>query len=285
MSAPYTESQLRALTVPKLKELLAAHSLPVTGKKDDLVARILAASLGPDTPTTTDTTGPSSSVDEPDGLGQSGLAETTAAVSTETERSAQEVVEGTKAGSAAEESALPAVGGDAAAAQSEADAAAQVEAARLAREQEEERRRKRLERFGGNGAAKEESEEELAKKRRAEKYGIQVEEPAKGDAKLDKSLAALDRPLGSARQRKDKKPDPQSKSSAPSTGGPGVVDAAAPGKKAQASAEPAAAVAADPELAKRLEAEEEKKRKRAERFGGGPAQPEKKAKLDDAPAA
>ncbi|CAG8478892.1 12479_t:CDS:2 [Racocetra fulgida] len=39
----YTETQLRQLKIPDLKEILSKESLPVSGKKEDLIARILAA--------------------------------------------------------------------------------------------------------------------------------------------------------------------------------------------------------------------------------------------------
>ncbi|GAA5867331.1 hypothetical protein JCM8547_003309 [Rhodosporidiobolus lusitaniae] len=284
----YTEASLKGLTVPKLKDILAAHSLPVTGKKDDLIQRILSSpGLSPSTPSTTDTTGPASATDEPDGLGETGLAEVSAAANLTTEQGAEEVGEGLKSKDA-EEAEVDQQGGGEDAAKAAEEAAKKVEEAKKAREQEEERRRKRAERFGQVPG-----EEEAAKKARAEKYGLQIEEGANG---LEKSLAALDRPLGQKRQREPKpsKPasasaiDPASKSSNPANGG-GVVNAAASKKggvsAAEASAEPAAAVAADPELRAKLEAEEEKKRKRLERFGGGAAPAEKKAKLDEPAAA
>ncbi|CAG8468353.1 24040_t:CDS:2 [Cetraspora pellucida] len=39
----YTETQLRQLKIPDLKEILSKESLPVSGKKEELISRILAA--------------------------------------------------------------------------------------------------------------------------------------------------------------------------------------------------------------------------------------------------
>ncbi|GAA6005793.1 hypothetical protein JCM10207_007233 [Rhodosporidiobolus poonsookiae] len=316
--ASYTPDALKTLTVPKLKDILAQHSLPVTGRKDDLIARILAASLAPSDPATTDTTGPASATDEPDGQGHAGTAEVSQAANADDAASAQAVVQGSTEPSAAADGAQPAQGGDDATAAAEEDAAAALEKAQAAREAEEERRRKRLERFGGGVSAGEEkklSDEEEAKKKRAEKFGIQVEEPKADTGKLDKSLALLDAPLGSQRRQrapKSTEPGPTSKSNPATENGVvgAALKAAQNGKKGkvtpgEAAAEPAAAVKADPELQKRkagcwfstasssadafkmgrrrIAEEEEKKRKRAERFNA-PSQPaEKKAKLD-APA-
>ncbi|BGP49257.1 hypothetical protein JCM10450v2_005140 [Rhodotorula kratochvilovae] len=278
----HSEADLKALTVVKLKELLAARSLPVTGKKDELIARLLAH---PDAPLTADTTGPTSAVDEPDGTGLAATAEATAASTTETPRSAGETTQALAAGSADAEDAAPATGGEDAAAAAKEDEAAQLAAAREAARLEEEKRAARLARFGGAPAV-DESEEE--KKKRAERFGLEQQQGASGagDDKLNKSLAALDAPLGSQKRQREPKVPKQTSKTAP-VGEKGVVGAAAATKggvsAAATAAEPAAAVAADPELKKRVEEEEEKKRKRLERFGppaGGEAPQEKKAKVD-----
>lgn len=166
-------------------ELLATHSLPVTGKKDDLIQRLLAhLSTLSSEPTTTDTTGAASAVDEPDGQGHSGTAEVSQAANVETEKSAEEVVDGVRTAPGAEE------------AQGELDAGGvkdkeeEEEAVKKqAREAEEEKRRKRAERFnvGGGGSAGP-SEEEVAKLKRAEKFGTggQKEEQQADGGKLDK---------------------------------------------------------------------------------------------------
>ncbi|TNY22185.1 hypothetical protein DMC30DRAFT_415302 [Rhodotorula diobovata] len=290
----HSEADLKALTVVKLKELLAARSLPVTGKKDDLIARLLA---NPDAPLTADSTGPASATDEPDGTGLSGTAEAGAAATGEGERSAGQTGEALgKGGVEAEEAKDGAEGGepDKVLTEEEKKAAqAQVDADKLAAARlEEDKRAARAARFGAAAPSAEATaggpvdESAEAKKKRAERFGLEVDADKKSDDKLNKSLAALDAPLGAnKRQREPKKPLPTSKN----TGAPGekgVVGAAAEkGSKVDAksaAAEPAAAVAADPELKKKLEEEEEKKRKRAERFGPPPAEApqEKKTKVD-----
>ncbi|GAA5936976.1 hypothetical protein JCM3775_001916 [Rhodotorula graminis] len=303
----HSEADLKALTVVKLKELLAARSLPVTGKKDELIARLLSNS---DAPLTADSTGPTSATDEPDGTGLSGTAEASAAATGESERSAGQTGEALGQGAAADEAAAggeaatdsATTNGDAApaapapTAEEAAAAQAQVDADKVAAARlEEDKRAARAARFGNaapsaEAAAPKEGDESVeAKKKRAERFGLEVDagnKDVKGDDKLNKSLAALDAPLGSnKRQREPKKPlatyktNPQGEKSvagaAAETKG-GKVDAKS------AAAEPAAAVAADPELKKKLEEEEEKKRKRAARFGPPAAEEpqEKKAKVD-----
>lgn len=151
---------------------------------------------------------------------------------------------------------------------------------------EEDKRAARAARFGAAAPSAEATaggpvdESAEAKKKRAERFGLEVDADKKSDDKLNKvraahaascsllstsetltprvlpqSLAALDAPLGAnKRQREPKKPLPTSKN----TGAPGekgVVGAAAEkGSKVDAksaAAEPAAAVAADPELKKK----------------------------------
>ncbi|GAA5856832.1 hypothetical protein JCM9279_000844 [Rhodotorula babjevae] len=306
----HSEADLKALTVVKLKELLAARSLPVTGKKDELIARLLSNS---DAPLTADSTGPASATDEPDGTGLSGTAEASAAATGESERSAGQTGEALGKGPAVEaagaagdatESAAPAANGDAPAApaptaEEAAAAQAQVDADKLAAARlEEDKRAARAARFGNAApsaeaaAPKEGDESAEAKKKRAERFGLEVDagkkDEAKGDDKLNKSLAALDAPLGSnKRQREPKKPLATSKTNP--QGDKSVAGAAAETKARagkvdarSAAAEPAAAVAADPELKKKLEEEEEKKRKRAARFAPPAAEEpqEKKTKID-----
>ncbi|GJN91444.1 hypothetical protein Rhopal_004467-T1 [Rhodotorula paludigena] len=277
----FSEADLKALTVVKLKELLAERSLPVTGKKDDLISRLLSS---PDAAPTADTTGATASTDEPDGAGLSGTAEATAAAASTDAGAAQAQDEGLKSGAADADAAQPATGGAEGAQQAQEDAARQLEQAREAARVEEDKRRQRAARFGvqvddaATGVKVDESDE--LKRKRAEKFGIQVAEDKGADVKMNKSLAGLDSALGSNKRQRV----PKGTSKTDPAGEKGVVGAAAAsakGVKAQdAAAEPAAAVAADPELKKRLEEEEEKKRKRAARFNQ-PEQPqEKKVKVD-----
>ncbi|GAA5956005.1 hypothetical protein JCM21900_002643 [Sporobolomyces salmonicolor] len=284
----YSESSLKALTVPKLKEILAAHSLPVTGRKDELVARILASPAA-SAEETADSTGPSAATDEPDGAGLSGTAELSAAVATEArvgESSAVEEDQGLGTGEAVEGGLVAAGGGAAQPEPSAEDKAAAEQAAKEARAEaaqlEEEKRKARAARFGVTvaPAAEKEGQTDEALKQRAERFGLSTKE--EDPAKLDKSLDALDRALGA--NKRERKPKPTSK--AVPVNGVSVADAAAstggPISLASAAAEPAAAVAADPELAKRMADEEDKKRKRAARFGAAATEPqEKKAKVDE----
>ncbi|BGP09103.1 hypothetical protein OF846_003265 [Rhodotorula toruloides] len=281
MSEQFSESDLKSLTVVKLKELLAERSLPVTGRKDDLIARLLSSSTTSTTgaeasttlpPPTTDTTGPASSTDGPDGAGLSGTAEVSAAANTETDlRSAEEKDEGLKSAPPP-----PEVSED----ERKALLAAQAK-------DEEERRRKRAERFGLSAIQGEKGDDsDEAKRKRAERFGLQNAEGeeeggAQVDKKMGKSLEALSSALGSSRTRKPKA-DATSKS-APSTEKSVPQLAGSKKGKDEAKAEPAAKVQADPELQKRIEEEEAKKRKRAERFGNASAaaQPEKKQKTDE----
>ncbi|GAA5935937.1 hypothetical protein JCM1841_006596 [Sporobolomyces salmonicolor] len=284
----YSESSLKALTVPKLKEILAAHSLPVTGRKDELVARILASPAA-SAAETADSTGPSAATDEPDGTGLSGTAEVSAAAATEArvgESSAVEEDQGLGTGEAVEGGPVAAGGGGAQPEQSAEDKAAAEQAAKEARAEaaklEEEKRKARAARFGVPvaPATEKEGQTDEALKQRAERFGLSTKE--EGPAKLDKSLDALDRALGA--NKRERNPKPTSK--AVPVNGVSVADAAAstggPISPASAAAEPAAAVAADPELAKRMAEEEDKKRKRAARFGAAATEPqEKKAKVDE----
>ncbi|GAA5889461.1 hypothetical protein JCM5296_006368 [Sporobolomyces johnsonii] len=284
----YSESTLKALTVPKLKEILAAHSLPVTGRKDELIARILASPAA-SADETADSTGPSAATDEPDGTGLSGTAEISAAVATEArvgESSAPEEDEGLNTGEAVEGAPVAAGGAPVPPEQSAEDTAAAEQAAKEARAEaaklEEDKRKARAARFGVTlaPAAEKEGQTDEALKKRAERFGLDAK--AEDPAKLDQSLDALDRALGA--NKRERKPKPTSK--AVPVDGVSVADAAAskggPISPASAAAEPAAAVAADPELAKRMAEEEDKKRKRAARFGPAPTEPqEKKAKVDE----
>ncbi|PRQ76495.1 hypothetical protein AAT19DRAFT_11913 [Rhodotorula toruloides] len=203
MSEQYTESDLKSLTVVKLKELLADRSLPVTGRKDDLITRLLSSttttSAGAEATTTlplptTDTTGHASSTDEPDGAGLSGTAEVSAASGAEDLRSAEEKDEGLKSATAP----VPEVSEE----QKKALLAFQAK-------DEEERRRKRAERFGLSAIQGEKGDEgEEVKRKRAERFGLQNagEEEAGGevDKKMGKSLEALSSALGTSRTRKPK---------------------------------------------------------------------------------
>lgn len=297
---------------------MAERSLPVTGRKDELIARLLTASASSDDQPTLDSTGAAAAIDEPDsdlGLSGTGMA-TQAVTSTETDRDAQHADEGLKTGTttAGGDEGAPAAAGEVG--QNDDDKAAE-EAIRI----EMEKRKARAAKFGTAepalsstaattskkepaGGAVEDSEE--VKRKRAERFGTTLpaaaatdgetkkpegNEQQNGDAKVKKvrqralacrnivawyllqttadnctlskpstaqSLALLDSALGSNRRpksdsNKQQKPAPSSKSSAPANGG-GVTNAAQKGGKisaGEAAAEPAAAVAADPELQKR----------------------------------
>lgn len=173
------------------QELLAERSLPVTGRKDDLVARLLSSSTTSTTgaeasttlpPPTTDTTGPASSTDGPDGAGLSGTAEVSAAANTETDlRSAEEKDEGLKSAPPP-----PEVSED----ERKALLAAQAK-------DEEERRRKRAERFGLSAIQGEKGDDsDEAKRKRAERFGLQnAEGEEEGGAQVDKKMGKVRRSL------------------------------------------------------------------------------------------
>ncbi|GAA5909216.1 SAP domain-containing protein [Sporobolomyces salmoneus] len=274
----YTESSLKALTVVKLKEILSTHSLPVTGKKDDLISRILSSDLSSSDPDTADPT--SNATDEPDGSGVGSAQEVGPAATSTTEEGVENGVneqiqsEGQEIATATEEETetKETVEGPS----EEELKKEREERARL----EEEKRKARLARFGGNGSAStngEKDEVEEAKKKRAERFGIPAGEEENDQKKLNKSLDLLDKPLGS--NRREKKPKVAATSKSNPTNERTVASKL---NNPQAAAEPAAAMAAaDPELQKKLAEEEEKKKKRAARFGGGASEPqEKKTKTD-----
>ncbi|GAA6064707.1 hypothetical protein JCM10212_001612 [Sporobolomyces blumeae] len=300
----YTEPQLKALTVVKLKDILTSLSLPVTGKKDELVSRILDSSSSGGQATTTRPLDPTGqATDEPDGQGVGSAQEVGPAAAATANVEPEQVGDVVAANSNGQGTAdiesnatAPSTGAgdDASKAQpevsdeerrqaEEAEKAKRLEGLRV----EEEKRKARLARFGGGGGATASngtSEEEDAKKRRAEKFGLVQEVQEKDDARLNKSLDALDRPLGSNRRERNPKATSKTNPAQDQT----VADKVAQNGQAKvdaksAAAEPAAAAAADPELAKRLAQDEEKKRKRAERFGApatNEAPQEKKTKTD-----
>lgn len=170
---------------------MAERSLPVTGRKDELIARLLTASASSDDQPTLDSTGAAAATDEPDGdLGLSGTGMASQAVtSTETDRDAQHADEGLKTGTTA-----AAAGGDEGApagevGQNDDDKKAAEEAAAAAAEEavrvEMEKRKARAAKFGTAepassstaaadkkepaGGAVEDSEE--VKRKRAERFG------------------------------------------------------------------------------------------------------------------
>ncbi|SGZ26995.1 BQ5605_C025g10020 [Microbotryum silenes-dioicae] len=250
---PHTETSLKALTVPKLKDLLTAASLSTVGKKDELIARLLeakvengsSASAEPEAAATSTTT----TKVEPIALTENAVASSTEAPSTD----AASVTPAAPA-----PAATPAV----------PEPTAEEKAERLRLEQE--KRAARAARFGvvGNGATAAAAVDEMAKAKeeRAKRFGLPQEGEKEKQDQLDKSLSALDRPLGEKRAREPKAPKP-------ATGAPN--SAAATPAKAAAPAEKEKEI--DPELAAKIAQEEERKRKRAERFGA-PAPVEKKAK-------
>lgn len=162
---------------------MAERSLPVTGRKDELIARLLSASASSDDQPTLDSTGPAAATDEPDGdLGLSGTGMASQAVtSTETDRDAQHADEGLKTGTtpAGGDEGAPAAGE---VGQNDDDAKkAAEEAIRI----EMEKRKARAAKFGipesasssstaadkkePAGGAVEDSEE--VKRKRAERFG------------------------------------------------------------------------------------------------------------------
>ncbi|GAA5886639.1 hypothetical protein JCM3774_005512 [Rhodotorula dairenensis] len=239
MASTFSEAELKALTVVKLKELLAERSLAVTGRKDELVSRLLAAAASSDDRPTLDSTGPAASTDEPDGnlgLTATGLA-TQAVASTETDRDAQHADQGLKTGSEVQQTEQAQT--DTATATTETDAAAAAAAAdeEEAIRIEMEKRKARAAKFGtadsasaatapatATAAGKKEpaggavDDSEEVKRKRAERFGTELPTPAapaagdvqkseanqqqNGDAKVKKSLALLDSALGSNRRPK-----------------------------------------------------------------------------------
>ncbi|KAK4704544.1 SAP domain-containing ribonucleoprotein, partial [Phenoliferia sp. Uapishka_3] len=239
MSA-HTETSLKALTVPKLKELLVAAGLSVTGKKDELISRILEAPTVPLASASPAPADPSPAVPTP-------AAEPTPVI--------------TAAETASAETPAPTP--------APVELTAEEKAAKASAE--EEKRKARAARFGQPDEEKKEEKKDDVLSKRAEKYGTgkKVEEkPAASVEKLtdrprtlfSQSLEALDRPLGEKKAR------------APKAAVVAATTTPAAEKKAPAAPK-AAPKEVDPELQKKLADEEEKKRKRAERFGA-PAAPE-----------
>jgi len=125
--------------------------------------------------------------------------------------------------------------------------------------QEEEKRKARLARFGGGGETTSSSssnengnvnEVEEAKKKRAERFGVAIDQDQQQQEKLNKSLDLLDKPLGS-KNRRERKPKNDTAPTSKSNPTNEKTVAQKIGNSA-AAAEPAAALAAaDPELQKR----------------------------------
>ncbi|KAK4054283.1 hypothetical protein OIO90_003516 [Microbotryomycetes sp. JL221] len=259
MSEPHTDASLKALTVAKLKELLSEQGLPVSGKKDELVARLLEAQ---------------SSSATNNGTAQQQQQITTADASSTTTATATQQNDATTAASAS----APAVSasGDVAAANGAtpaADAAkpASVELTAEQRaernKQEEDKRKARLARFGGQSTDAINAADDALKKR-AERFGVDQSQ----DDGLDKSIDKLDQPLGSKRERPAK--TDKSKQAQDNKGNNNKK----PNKQANPAIKDKIAQAPNPELQKKLAEEEEKKRKRAERFGAPQATGREKGK-------
>ncbi|SCV70093.1 BQ2448_1487 [Microbotryum intermedium] len=305
--APHTETSLKALTVPKLKadtrqnvyllpcciqDLLTAASLSTVGKKDELIARLLEANIEDGSYTSSEpeavaaATKTTTTAEAATAVTENGSA--TAAASTPvaalTETSSTDAVAAAAPATALAPAATPAV----------PEPTAEEKAERLRLEQE--KRAARAARFGvvDNGATDATAsidEVAQAKEQRAKRFGLPQEGEKEKQDKLDKSLSALGRPLGEKRAREPQAPKtaaaaaaaaPNTTAAAPNTtaAAPNTT-AAAPNTTAAAPAKAAAPAnkekEVDPELAAKIAQEEERKRKRAERFGA-PAPVEKKAK-------
>ncbi|GAA5935546.1 SAP domain-containing protein [Sporobolomyces koalae] len=255
----HTLESLKALTVVKLKDILAARALPVTGKKDDLIARILESSTTAEP--TLDST--AQATDEPDGAGVGTVQELAPAAAT-----------------------APAPTPDEAPLAAAAESGpSQEELERIQREkldQEEHKRKLRLARFGGGDSSTTTTEDaaEIEKQKRAQRFGLETTTDTTRAESLTKSVNSLDQALGS--NRRERKPKPTSGNPAPTSKSNPRNEQTVADKTGnpQAAAEPAAAAAAavkaDPELQKRLAEEEEKKKKRAARFGQPAAEPQEK---------
>lgn len=193
---------------------MAERSLPATGRKDELVARLLDASASAADQPTLDSTGAAASTDEPDGnlgLSATGLA-TQAVASTGTDRDAQHADEGLKTGGTGDAAGAGETEQDEAA-NATVDEAGAAAAAEEAIRVEMEKRKARAAKFGTPdsastataqkepaGGAVDDSEE--VKRKRAERFGTEVTAPAadakqseaseqqNGDAKVKKVRAA-----------------------------------------------------------------------------------------------
>ena len=258
----HTEATLKALTVPKLKvsllrpcfvpltnaiferyqDILTAWNLPHSGLKNDLIKSIL------DHQTEHQGGAPPEAVSAPP-----------SPVKDDAPIPTKAPVAVTTGESSATSASAPA----------EAPNELTEEEKAKVLEEEKARRAQRAQRFG-TGAGAVEGEDEAKNKARADKYGTgkpdvsdkvfyflsSVRKVKIDEYNVKQSLAALDRPLGIKPERKGKGALSTPKADKPASAASAVVPAAVP-----------AAKAVDPELAKKLSEEEEKKRKRAERFG------------------
>jgi len=226
------EAKLKAMKVPELRELLAAASLPTTGVKADLIERLLAnpkASSGNKAATASAT---SVAATAPAASYSRGIVPNVSARPANVPAADGEYANGGEARSNGGTAAL------------DAEESAKVELAK---------RQERLKRFGGDSdlaTAVNEVDKVVA---RTEKFGtINANDAVKGLAKLDQALGEK-----RGREKKGKQ------------NGPTVKD----GTAAAMAASSTAASSAVKTKAARLSAtsgdpvEEEKKRKRAERFG------------------
>ncbi|GAA6022687.1 hypothetical protein JCM11491_000567 [Sporobolomyces phaffii] len=206
----YTEQSLKALTVVKLKEILAQHSLAVTGKKDDLVARILESDLSSSSDPVPDAT--ATATDEPDGAGVGAAQELGPAVASASTETDETTIDPPVDANPAAADAVPASSTETTTTAAGPNPEEQRLAREAALEQEEEKRKARLARFGGGGggtATSDAAATDDAKKKRAERFGITLNDSSASSerqSKLDHSLDLLDKPLGSNRRERERKP-------------------------------------------------------------------------------
>jgi len=236
------EASLKALKVPELKEMLTAAGLPAVGNKPDLIKTLLANPAALDN-------------------GTAGSKKTVASTQVVSEVPAESAAltkqEDTKA-TAIDDPAPTATNPDS----SESTAAAPAEltpAEKEARTNDElEKRKKRAERFGGAADTDDKT------KARAERFGT-----AKPDEKVSQALDKLDQALPEKRERKGKKE--KAATSTPAAAQPTKSEtsksAASPAKLTTA---PVAKKQIDPAV---KAADEEKKRKREERFNDAAKKP------------
>lgn len=236
---PHTEASLKALTIPKLKEILLPLSLSVLGRKDELITRILDH-YSPSAPS------------------PAKAGESTTLAAEESTGDAEVVAPATEGAEAVEPVSEALVTVEV---EKKIELTEEEKEAKL--KEEEEKRAQRATRFGIQEAVKEVSKEDEAKKKRGEKFGL--DNGAAEPAKIVKSVAAIDLPLGHS------KPERKPKAAPAATSKPTPVAAATVQKDD---------TVVDPGLAKRIADDEEKKKKRAARFASGPEPAEKKTKVD-----
>lgn len=258
MSTAYTQAELSAKTVKDLKAVLSELKLSQDGKKAELVTRILEHQAGK----TEQVSG--ASADAP-------AATDKATASSEGTATAETTVEGTAAGTAGDTGGQAQSNDNEVTTQQEGEEKKEAESLPLpaasSKDDEAEKRMNRLKRFG--------NPDDIAKLERMEKFGTQA------DAVDEKSISRLDSELSHKRQRKDKaglsaasngtsasqQKGSNSKQAAQQQGGRPNLQRA----KSNTSGKPASgkggpnspAKSAPPALSPE---EEEKRRKRAERF-------------------